>query len=200
MNKNESKYFSTAEKMDKAFLHLLEKKDYAYITVKEVCSVAQVNRSTFYLHYENMDDLLCEAITYMNRRFSAYMKDKNGELSVSLENSPIDELYLVTPKYLTPYLGYIKEEKRLFVTALKNTKTLRMDESYEKMFNSLILPILERYRVPEENRRYIVSFYIHGMMAIISEWLKNDCKESIEHITNLITQCVSQPKNRNFVL
>ena len=34
MNKNESKYFNTAIKMDQAFLELLEKKDFAYITVK----------------------------------------------------------------------------------------------------------------------------------------------------------------------
>lgn len=45
MNKNESKYFNTAVKMDKAFLALLEKKDFAYITVKEICEKAGVNRS-----------------------------------------------------------------------------------------------------------------------------------------------------------
>ena len=35
MNKSESKYFATAVRMDEAFLRLLEKKDFAYITVKE---------------------------------------------------------------------------------------------------------------------------------------------------------------------
>lgn len=54
MNRSESKYFSTAVKMDKAFLELLEKKDFAYITVKEICENAGVNRSTFYLHYETI--------------------------------------------------------------------------------------------------------------------------------------------------
>ncbi len=47
MNKNESKYFNTAIKMDQSFLELLEKKDFAYITVKEICHEADVNRSTF---------------------------------------------------------------------------------------------------------------------------------------------------------
>ena len=36
MNKSESKYFNTASKMDEAFLDLLSKKDFAYITVKEI--------------------------------------------------------------------------------------------------------------------------------------------------------------------
>ena len=44
MNKSESKYFHTAEKMDQAFLELLEKKDFAYITVKEICEKAGVHR------------------------------------------------------------------------------------------------------------------------------------------------------------
>ena len=65
MNKSESKYFNTAIKMDKAFLALLEEKDFEYITVKELCKRADVNRSTFYLHYENMTDLLAESIEYM---------------------------------------------------------------------------------------------------------------------------------------
>ena len=47
MNKSESKYFNTAIRMDKAFLELLEKKDFAFITVKEICKSAGVNRSTF---------------------------------------------------------------------------------------------------------------------------------------------------------
>ena len=58
MNKNESKYFNTAQKMDEALITLLEKKELAYITVSEICKEAGVNRSTFYLHYETIQDLL----------------------------------------------------------------------------------------------------------------------------------------------
>ena len=51
--------------MDEAFLILLEKKDYDYITIKEICEKAGVNRSTFYLHYETLDDLLKESLSYI---------------------------------------------------------------------------------------------------------------------------------------
>lgn len=54
MNKSESKYFNTALLMDAALLTLLEGKDLEYITVKEICEKAGVNRSTFYLHYETL--------------------------------------------------------------------------------------------------------------------------------------------------
>ena len=72
MNKNESKYFNTAVKMDKALLELLEKKDFEYITIKEICALAEVNRSTFYLHYENTSDLLKETTQYITDSFLSY--------------------------------------------------------------------------------------------------------------------------------
>ena len=57
--------------MDEAFLILLEKKDYDYITIKEICEKAGVNRSTFYLHYETLDDLLKESLSYIFSKFQA---------------------------------------------------------------------------------------------------------------------------------
>lgn len=69
MNKSESKYFNTAIKMDKAFLDLLAEKDFEYITVKDICKKAGVNRSTFYLHYETIADLLDESVEYMLNGF-----------------------------------------------------------------------------------------------------------------------------------
>jgi len=60
MNKSESKYFNTAVKMDLSLISLLKKKPFDYITVSEICKAAGVNRSTFYLHYENIGELLNE--------------------------------------------------------------------------------------------------------------------------------------------
>ena len=47
LNKSESKYYNTASLMDEALILLLEKKEYSFITVKEICEKAGVNRSTF---------------------------------------------------------------------------------------------------------------------------------------------------------
>lgn len=120
MNKSESKYFATAMRMDEAFLRLLEKKDFAYITVKELCETAGVNRSTFYLHYETMADLLSESAQYMNEQFLTYMNRNTETFVTKMKECPLDELYLVTQEYLTPYLNYIKEHQRLFRTAMEH--------------------------------------------------------------------------------
>lgn len=192
MNKNESRYFSTALKMDKALLELLEIKDYAYITVKEICEKAKVNRSTFYLHYETIEDLLSESIEYMYEQFFAYMKHDTDSFIARIQKCPLNELYFITPEYLMPYLNYIKDHKQLFLTALKNAKPLRLEESYDKMFQYIFAPVLERYQVPKERRKYIMAFYIHGLMAIITEWISEDCRETVEYIAEIIQQCVMQ--------
>lgn len=190
MNRSESKYFATAAKMDEAFLSLLAKKDFAYITVKEICEIAGVNRSTFYLHYETIGDLLSESVNYINERFLAYINKDSEAFITKLQKCPLNELYLITPEYLIPYLSYIKENKRLFRTATENAEVLGMEKSYNQMFYYVFDPILERYKVPECDRTYIMTFYIHGIMAIIAEWLKKDCTDSVEYIISVIQNCI----------
>lgn len=190
MKKSESRYFNTALRIDQAFLKLLEQKDMEYITVKEICEAAGVNRSTFYLHYETIGDLLAESVQYMNEQFLEHMKLR-GEVFVSrIRDCPLDELYLVTPAYLTPYLEYIAQNKRLFRTALKNSGSLGLDRIYSRMMRHVFTPILERFQIAEPDRPYMVAFYIHGLMAILSEWLKHDCADSIPHVCAVMEQCV----------
>ena len=100
MDKNESKYFLTASLMDEALLLLLQKKDFEFITVKELCKKAGVNRSTFYLHYETMDDLLLETMEKLNKDFSASLLQREKE-----------DFNLITPKFLKPYLEFVKKNR-----------------------------------------------------------------------------------------
>ena len=190
LSRSESKYFATAARMDEAFLALLEKKDFAYITVKEICAAAGVNRSTFYLHYETLSDLLAESTEHMTRQFQAYMAHDSEAFIAKLRTCPQEELYLVTPEYLTPYLRYIREHRRLFRTAMENAQLLGLSAAYDRMFRHVLTPILDRCGVLEEERAYRMAFYIHGLMAIITEWLKRDCADADERIISVMQQCV----------
>lgn len=180
--------------MDEAFLSILGKKDFAFITVKEICERAGVNRSTFYLHYETLNDLLNESVQYMYDQFLSYMKDNfvEEELVTRLRDCPASDLYFITPKYLTPYLSYIEQHKRLFRTAMENAAVLQLEETYGKMFCHVFNPILERCQVPDQDRPYIMAFYIQGLMAIVTEWLKGDCADPIGHVVAVIRRCVMQ--------
>ena len=48
----------TRQVIDDAFLQLLRQKPVERITVKEVCALAQINRSTFYRQYKDCFDLM----------------------------------------------------------------------------------------------------------------------------------------------
>ncbi len=109
-----------------------------------------------------------------------------------------DELYLITPKYLKPYLSYIKRNKRLFLTAIKKAKVLQLNQSYSQLFQHVLMPILDCYQVPQEERKYIMSFYIQGIIAIITQWLKDDCKEG-NRICDASDSTMYQTTKREFM-
>lgn len=190
MNRSESKYFATAARMDEAFLELLEKKDFTYITVKEICEKAGVNRSTFYLHYETVSDLLAESARYIITQFVEAMPHDTAEFMLQIQTRPLEELYLITPEYLTPYLNYIKKHRRIFRTTLDQTSVLGMNDAYLSLNRHVFMPILNRYQVPLSNQKYMMPFYINGIMGIVNEWLKEDCEDSIERIISVIQVCI----------
>ena len=190
MNKNESKYFNTAVKLDKALIDLLENKDFEYITIKEICASAGVNRSTFYLHYENTADLLKETTQYITDSFLAYFSIEEQSIAYRFENCDLKDLVFVTPEYLAPYLTFIKENQRIFKTSIKQFGSMDFDSVYNKMFKYIFNPILARFDFHEKDRVYILKFYLVGITAIVMEWLENDCAEEIDNIIRIIIDCV----------
>lgn len=178
--------------MDEAFLKLLAQKDFAWITVKEICAEAGVNRSTFYLHYETIDDLLEESIHYLHESFLSCFTEKT-DFVAQIRSCPKEKLYLATPEYLAPWLQFIKEHQRLYRTAMERPGALQAEQTYQKMFRYIFDPILERFLVPDAQRMYYMSFYLGGIMGIVAQWLKQDCAESVEQITEQIQNCITGP-------
>ena len=197
MNKNESKYFNTAIKMDEALITLLEKKDFEYITIKEICDTAGVNRSTFYLHYENTSDLLKETTRYIIDKHLAYYEIDKTRISLQFETCKREELLFITDEYLEPYLTFIKDNQRLFKISIKQFNSLSMNEVYSKMFDHIFSPILERFHVSEKERVYVMKFYLTGVFAIVMEWLDKNCSDDIETVIKVITDCVMGERNIN---
>ena len=197
MNKNESKYFHTAIKMDEALITLLDKKDFEYITIKEICDTAGVNRSTFYLHYENTSDLLKETTRYIIDKHLAYYEIDRKRISLQFETCKREELLFITNEYLVPYLTFIKDNQRLFKVSIKQFSSLNMDEVYGRMFKHIFNPILERFNVPEKERAYVMKFYLTGVFAIVMEWLDKNCSDDMATVIKVITDCVMGERNIN---
>ncbi|MBQ5357462.1 MAG: TetR/AcrR family transcriptional regulator [Oscillospiraceae bacterium] len=190
MNKNESKYFSTAEKMDSALMEILKTKSFEYITVSEICKKAGVNRSTFYLHYENTRDLLEETIRNTTDNFVSYFVPDGKISPINFEESQKDKLVFISEEYLMPYLSYFKENRKIFLTVFENGKLFGFEETYEKLFNNIFNPILDVFKFPESERKYVMAFYLNGINSIIMEWIKEDCVKPEKEVVKIINDCI----------
>ena len=190
MNKSESKYFNTAVRFDKALLSLLERKPFAYITIREICETAGVNRSTFYLHYENTSDLLKETTAYVLGNFTSYFSVDAERITVKFSDCDLQDLKFVNEKYLHPYLSFIKENQRVFSAVLSQPTAFDSKTIFQRLFDNIFKPILDRFHYPREQQNYVMLFYLNGITAIITEWLKDGCQKSIEDISAIIHICI----------
>src|SRR5699024_12375031 len=60
-------------------MDLLKEKQMSTITVKEICALADVNRSTFYAHYTNHFDLLAQIENEFIDDMTMYLQSYNLE-------------------------------------------------------------------------------------------------------------------------
>ena len=182
MDKSESKYFHTARRMDEALLLLLREKDFEYVTVKEICAKAQVNRSTFYLHYETIGDLLHETIQWINEKFNSSYSQKE----IAIKGKSLEELFFMTDEWLIPYLNFIKENKHIYKAIHMNAAVFGVEKAFKNFFGNVFSPILSEYGIAEKQHVYIMDFYRYGLTAVIMRWVENDCTEPVAYIADII--------------
>lgn len=187
MNKSESKYLNTALLMNEALLLLLEKKDFEFISVKEICYKAGVNRSTFYLHYENMDDLLKETMNLINKKFYESFDNKIINISVSSK----EDLFFIKDEYLIPYLNLIKKHKKIFKLIHDKPYLFDNNSKRDNLYYTLFNQILSIYGVKEEDKEYVFAYYTQGTLAIILKWVERDCVDGIDKISKLIVDVIN---------
>ena len=190
MTKAESKYFNTSVKMSDALLDLLKTKPFAYITISEICKKAGVNRSTFYLHYENTADLLAETGQLLLDDFRSYFMVDTVALTAHFADCEEKELNFITEEYLHPYLSYIRDNRHVFATILKHANSFHFDAVFQRLFQHVFDPILHRFGYPAEERKYVMMFYLSGINALVLEWLKDGCRKSIEEVSHIIRECI----------
>ena len=107
-----------------------------------------------------------------------------------LASEHLEDLIFISPEYLRPYLEFIRENRRLFKVALSHSDVLNAEGTYRQMFTNIFSPVLDRFHFPEQEKAYIILFYIGGMIAIVKEWISKDCDDSIEQIVKTCMRCI----------
>ena len=190
MKKNEGKYFYTASLMNQALLDLLEKKDIDFISVTEITKKAGVNRSTFYLHYDNIYELLDETIENTNKKFADAMSIK-----APFQISTKKEAFLLTDDFLISYLEFCKEHKQILKLAHKRPNLFRNKDVYQRMYEAIFYPAISRFVKAENDRTYMLEFFTHGVVAVINKWVELDCVAPMQEIVRIINKCVDYDIN-----
>ena len=195
MNKNESKYFYTAQLMNEALLALLEKKDIEFITITEITNKAGVNRSTFYLHYENIYELLEETIENLNKQF---INSFDGKTPIEIKSK--EDAFLITDEQMIPYLNFVKQNKRVLKLVNQKPQLFHNKESYQKMYNLIFYPAISQF-VIDENKRIGAMLFIYFLNFYNILYKNNKSiidNNTLVSITLLIAE--SNPKEKDILI
>ena len=168
----------TKKVITETFINLLEKKDISSITVTELCSLADINRATFYRYYLDVYDLLKQ----IENDFILEIRN-----SSSMESLPKNSIYDFTIGILEIFLLHKKLVKILFNT---NRNVYFLNEVLEVAYEKCMT--LWEERMPESSEaevEYALVFAFNGALGVINYWIKNDFNDNIEDIANLITDC-----------
>lgn len=170
-------------------MRLLERKDFKDITISDVCNEAGVNRSTFYSHYENTYDMLEEI---KNNSIAEFMESFHSDLELNnLGKYDSAELMFVSPKYLIPYLEFVRDNKRFFKVYMSNLNNFAVEDTNSYLVDTVFTPIYAKNGITDKTIvKYMSRYFLSGITAIVTEWVKNDCEDDILFISEIITICV----------
>lgn len=158
----------TKNTLKSALIELMEKKNYKDISVTELCNHSNINRGTFYLHYESVDNLVNEL---------------ESDLQNSINNI-IATHYPVRDKNFRPLLeeliSFVKSEKDFISVLIGKNGDFNFIRKSTRYYRELVLNLNTFTPLNTEDQKYLnfyTSFLVEGSAGVVYEWIKNDCKD-----------------------
>lgn len=171
MNRNAQR---SVKLLEEAFTSLLTTKPYDKITVSDITRKADLNRGTFYAHFQSVDDLMRQT-----------MNDITDKISASFSASITSNSFIEDPMpflrkagdFLTENLTLVKQlvaSDRLepLLVSLFEHVTQMLHERAQKMYpGNGTLPLK------------VADFIVGGIIDVYGDWLKGDYgNETIEQV------------------
>lgn len=178
----------TRQAIQDAFIDLLRDKPLARITVSELCGAADVNRSTFYAHYDNLEELLRtiedETFRWLSDAFDG-MLERSGRDAGALDDS------------IVQVCRYIAQNR----SHLQVLMSPRADIDFQRRLIGLIYGRYDRLMQMRPERKSALEnvmhtrFAVHGSIGLIQYWLETDLKATPEEIARTIID-MGTPRDR----
>lgn len=167
-----------------ALYELLKEKPFEEISVMDITKKAMINRSTFYLHYKDKENLLSCLSEEVFEELEGYLNLISKE---NLDKSKSDG----TPfPHIVPILTYIKKNPDFFKLIALSSYKHTFYISLANKLSERTFPIIFEFRQDKLTSTYGPSILINVLSCILTKWIKNDMRESPEDLANLITKIV----------
>ena len=162
----------TKESIKKAFKELVCELPYEKVTVKAIADRARINRNTFYLHYNCVDDVLAEIQAKHSSEYSAIV-------------SGFDQLK-DTDKLVRSFFEYMEAQDDFFKRV---TCDSRFDYIRERMQNRVTKQAAESRPLKglDQSVRNILLTFNNCVVLLYRQWVADGRKIPMEEMIELTT-------------
>jgi AcrR family transcriptional regulator len=163
-----------------SLIELMKQKPIMQITVSEICEKADIHRTTFYAHYDNQYDLLKqieqEVLTHYDemldeKKLSQHCTDQ--QIIAMAENL----LHHIAINYNSVQVLLSKNGDIYFQEKLIGRVTMHFRQLRKKYIGDI---------ADDQKNGYYSVFLVHGAIAIIQLWLKNDMDMPVTEIAQIL--------------
>lgn len=172
-NKNDLRYRFTEDLIKRAIADIISEKKTTKISVAELIQRCNINRGTFYNHYNSIEDL----IKVMCNDFvcECFSKIKSEKINISTD-------------ILIDVLSYIKRNRKLFELMISDDYRL---QTTDQIIDFVLLKYFgkdSKKRSISNDIETIVIFMVNGSVSIATEWAKNNYKLELEIVADKIAR------------
>ena len=174
--KNNQRFQETDRRIREYFLSALSEREITKITVQEICAHVGINRSSFYLHYKDVYDLL-DAMSYEVRQ--AALQD--------IERAQIQSPYFFSEEYALVTLRHVQENAVFYRAYLSSVGMAKTEKDFQAVFETVFKPYFRQLGVESEHQMvYHFDFVKSGFLAVVRRWLEYDCAETPEALVEIL--------------
>lgn len=179
--KNNQRFQETDKRIQDFFVKSLEEKNIAQITVREICEGVGINRSSFYLHYQDIYAVL-----------EAVCEDVGKEMFEDFNEAALHSQLYFSKEYLLVVLQHVQKHYTLYRAYVENVGMQQIEKGYQILFEEIFKPYFRRLGIESEHRmEYYFQFVRAGFFAVIGQWMRYDCEESPEEMAEIILQTMA---------
>ena len=171
----------TKAQLREGLAHLMLEKSIKEITVKELVDKIDINRSTFYLHYADIYQMLQQI-----------EEEALDNITHILENCPVDfSNNESTLEFVTKFFAILDSDKDLCRALLGPHGDMAFVEQIENLLAGTFLKHLPgTFPKNDSNLKYAYAFILNGCVGLIKTWLSQPVQESPAHMAELTCRLI----------